>query len=58
MMTTASGCATGPSDSALAAVLDKPLTECAAVFAEDDTPAMRACGRSIIATYDAATLRS
>lgn len=51
----AAGCATAPaSDSALVAVLDRPMTAHAAALAGDSVPEMRRTGRNVIATYDAA----
>lgn len=42
------------SNSALATVLDRPMTAHAAALAGDSVPEMRRTGRDLIATYDAA----
>ena len=57
LMLTAAGCATGASDSAIVAVLDRPMAAHAAALAGDDVLLMRRTGRDLIATYDAAARR-
>ena len=52
-----SGCASAVNDSAMIAVLDRPMTAHAAALAGDDVAEMRRTGRDLIATYDAAADR-
>lgn len=54
---TLNGCISGADDSALVAVLDRPMTAHAAALAGDSVPDMRRTGRNLIATYDAAVGR-
>lgn len=56
-LTMLAGCVSGASDSALVAVLDRPMTAHAAALAGDSVPDMRRTGRNLIATYDAAVGR-
>lgn len=51
------GCTNAVSDSAVVAVLDRPMTAHAAALAGDDVPLMRRTGRNLISTYDAAAGR-
>ena len=51
------GCTSAANDSAMATVLDRPMTAHAAALAGDDVTLMRRTGRNLIATYDAAASR-
>ena len=48
------GCVGAVNDSAIVAVLDRPISVHAAALAGDDVAEMRRTGRNLIATYDAA----